>query len=97
MSRGEDVSKTLGTWIGKAKKLAEPPQPSEIGGNLNRAERAAGARSADDAVSQLNFKIPLSLKRRIKQLALRDNITLLTMLDHMVELYETEHGKLDRK
>jgi hypothetical protein len=28
---------------------------------------------------------------------LRDNITLLTMLDHMVELYEKEHGKLDRK
>ena len=59
-------------------------------------ERALGARAADDAISQLNFKIPNRLKKRIKQLAVRDNITLLTMLAHMVELYEKEHGKLGK-
>jgi hypothetical protein len=97
MSRGDDVSKTLGSWIGKAKKIAEPPQPHEVAGNLRRAERGLGVRAADDDISQLNFKISLGLKKRIKQLALRDNITLLTMLEQMVELYEKEHGKLDRK
>ena len=72
-----------------------PPQPSETTGSLNRAERSRLA-SADE-LSQLNFKIPLSLKKRIKQLALRDNITMLAMLTHMVELYEKEHGKLGAK
>ena len=36
------------------------------------------------------------MKKRIKQLAVRDNITLLVMLDRMLELYEKEHGKLGR-
>ena len=96
MSRDDDVGKTLGTWLGKAKKIAEPPTPSETTGALDRAERPSSQRG-DEELSQLNFKIPLSMKRRIKQLAVRDNVTLLTMLDQMVELYEREHGKLGRK
>ena len=39
---------------------------------------------------------PSSTKKRIKQLALRDNITLLVMLDRMLELYEREYGKLGK-
>jgi hypothetical protein len=95
MSREDDVGKTLGTWLGKAKKITEPPQPHETTGSLNRSERSRLASS--DELSQLNFKIPLSLKKRVKQLALRDNITMLTMLALMVELYEKEHGKLGTK
>jgi len=95
MSRDDDVGKALGTWLGKAKKLAEPPQPTETTGSLNRAERSRLPR--DDELSQLNFKIPLRLKKRIKQLALRDNVTLLVMLDEMVALYEKERGKLVTK
>jgi hypothetical protein len=96
MSRGrdDDVGKMLGNWLGKAKQI-EPPQPSEVPGSLNRAEQMRG-RSGEEALSQLNFKIPVRLKKRIKQLAVRDNITLLTMLAHMVELYEKEHGKLGK-
>jgi hypothetical protein len=37
------------------------------------------------------------MKKQIKQLAVRDNITLLTMLNRMLELYEKEHGKLGAK
>ena len=65
-------------------------------GSLNRAEQVRGHSSSEDTLSQLNFKIPNRLKKRIKQLAVRDNITLLTMLAHMVELYEKEHGKLGK-
>ena len=98
MSRGrdDDVGKMLGSWLGKAKQIATPPQPSEVPGSLNRAEQMRGYSRGDDALSQLNFKIPNRLKKRIKQLAVRDNITLLTMLDEMVELYEKENGKLGK-
>ena len=96
MSRGDDVSKALGTWLGKAKKIAEPPQPSEATGSLQQPERMV-SRRGEDQLTQLNFKIPYSMKRRIKQLAVRDNITLLIMLDRMVELYEKDHGKLGMK
>ena len=97
MNRGrdDDVGKMLGGWLGKAKQIATPPQPNEVPGSLNRAERMRG-HSGEEALSQLNFKIPIRLKKRIKQLAVRDNITLLTMLAHMVELYEKEHGKLGK-
>jgi len=95
MSRDDDLRKTLGGWLGKAKKLAEPPKASETTGTLAQPERPASRRG--DELTQLNFKIPQSTKKRIKQLAVRDNITLLIMLDRMLELYEREHGTLDRK
>jgi len=97
MSREEDVGKTLGTWLGKSKKIGEPPQPSEVTGNLARPEQVRGYGAGDDGLTQLNFKIPHGTKKRIKQLAVRDNITLLSMLDRMLELYEKEHGTLGRK
>ena len=98
MSRGrdDDVGKMLGNWLGKAKQIATPPQPSEVPGSLNRAEQRRERSSGEETLSQLNFKIPNRLKKRIKQLAVRDNITLLTMHAHMVELYEKEHGKLGK-
>ena len=77
MSRDEDVSKTLGTWLGKAKKI----------GAAAAVDRSQEARSIDQSQcdltpatrpAQLNFKIPHSTKKRIKQLAVRDNITLLS-------------------
>ena len=99
MSRGrdDDVGKMLGGWLGKARQIATPPQPSEVPGSLNRAEQARAHSGGDEALSQLNFKIPNRLKKRIKQLAVRDNVTLLAMLAHMVELYEKEHGRLGTK
>ena len=98
MSRDDDVSKTLGTWLGKAKKIgAAPSSRARRQGHLQQPERALSLRGREDDLTQLNFKIPRGLKKHIKQLAVRDNITLLTMLDRMVELYEKEHGKLGRK
>ena len=94
-SRDDDVGKMLGSWLGKAKQHL--PHPSEVPGSLNRAEKARGNSQGDDTLSQLNFKIPNRLKKRIKQLAVRDSITLLVMLSEMVALYEKEHGKLGMK
>ena len=96
MSPEDDVGKTLGTRLGKAKRIGEPPAANEVKGHLQQSERALH-RGREDNLVQLNFKIPARLKKHIKQLAVRDNITLLTMLGTMVDLYEKEHGKLDRK
>jgi hypothetical protein len=95
MTRENDVRKTLGTWLGKAKKLGEPPGPNEARNTLSRQEAGGGLAAGDD-LTQLNFKIPHSTKKRIKALALRDNITLLVMLDRMLALYEREYGKLGK-
>jgi hypothetical protein len=97
MSRDDDVGKVLGKWLGKARKIGEPPTPSEIRGTLERPEPGRAYGGADEALVQLNFKIPASTKKRIKQLAVRDNITLLAMLDRMLELYEREYGRLGAK
>ena len=97
MSREEDIGKMLKPWLGKAKKIADPPQPSETRDSLGRPELVPGYGSSEDGLTQLNFKIPPGKKRYIKQLALRDGITLLVMLDRMVELYEREYGKLGTK
>ena len=94
MSRENDVAKTLGGWLGKAKKIGQPPEPSEITGSLNRPERMR--ERGGDELTQLNFKISQGTKRRVKQLAVRDNITLLVMFDRMLELYEREYGKLGK-
>jgi hypothetical protein len=94
MSRENEISKTLGTWLGKAKKIGEPPQPSEAKDTLSRPETMRGY--AGDGLVQLNFKIAQSTKKRVKQLAVRDNITLLLMFDRMLELYEREYGKLGK-
>ena len=42
MSRDDEVSKTLGTWLGKAKKVGHPPPPSETTGSLGRPEQSRG-------------------------------------------------------
>ena len=96
MIRGDDVSKTLGKWLGKAKEIGEPPGPADATGTLKRAELVTSY-AIDEQQTQLNVKMPHGMKTRIKQLAVRDNITLLVMLEQMLELYEKERGKLSVK
>ena len=96
MSADNDLGKALGSWLGKAKKIAEPPRPNETKGSLKQPERTVSPHGGEGDLTQLNFKISVSMKKRIKQLAVRDNITLLAMLHRMVELYEEEHGTLNK-
>ena len=94
MSRNDEINKSLGAWIGRAKKIGEPPPPSAARDTLTRPESVRGAGA--DGLVQLNFKISPATKKRVKQLAVRDNITLLLMFDRMIELYEREYGKLGK-
>lgn len=82
------LGKALDAWAGKAER------GPRADGNQRLNGRPA---NADDALAQLNFKVSPSMKSRIKQLAARDNITLLAMLYHMVDLYESKHGPLASK
>lgn len=94
MSR-DDVGKVLGAWVGKGSNVSNPLQS----GNATRTSNGIDPipMAAADDMAQLNFKVPRSMKRRIKQLAARDSITLLAMLYHMVDLYEREHGGLNSR
>jgi hypothetical protein len=87
MSDDVDLSK-LRKWIGKAKQIGEPPAPaSQVGARpLESADR--------DPLVQFNVKVNASVKKRLKQLAARDDIKLTTLVARMVDLYEREHGAL---
>lgn len=84
----DTLGKALGAWAGKA----------EFGPRAKEDRRLNGRpTTADDGFAQLNFKVSPSMKSRIKQLAARDRITLLAMLYHMVDLYESKHGPIASK
>jgi hypothetical protein len=80
-----DLSK-LRTWIGKAKQIGEPPTPESAS---PRSHRDRGE------LVQFNVKVSASVKKRIKQLAARDDIQLGALVERMVDLYEKEYGALN--
>jgi hypothetical protein len=87
MSGDVDLSK-LQKWIGKAKQIGEPPAPTP------HAEARPFESAARDPLVQFNVKVNASVKKRLKQLAARDDIKLTTLVARMVDLYEREHGAL---
>jgi hypothetical protein len=86
MSSDVDVSK-LRKWIGKANRIGDPPQPSAHAGQTQ------GAAMRDDIV-QFNVPVRVSVKKRAKQLAARDELKLGQLVERMVDLYEKEYGAL---
>lgn len=86
MSGEVDLSK-LRKWIGKAKQIGDPPAPE-----VRAAQATVG--SSRDALVQFNVKVSASVKKRIKQLAARGEITLTTLVARSVDLYEKEYGAL---
>ncbi len=85
MSSDIDVSK-LQQWIGKAPQTGEPPTP--------HTAPTKSAAAGPDALVQFNVKVGASVKKRLKQLAARDEIKLTELVARMVDLYEREHGAL---
>jgi predicted HicB family RNase H-like nuclease len=85
MSGDVDLGK-LRKWIGKARQIGEPPTADA------RAPQTAGADR--DGLVQFNVKVSPSVKKRLKQLAARDDIKLTTLVARMVDLYEKEYGAL---
>lgn len=85
MSSDVDLSK-LRQWIGKAKQIGEPPPA--------HGAQPSGETTGRDPLVQFNVKVSASVKKRLKQLAARDDIKLTTLVARMVDLYEREHGAL---
>lgn len=88
----DSARKELTAWLGASRSRREmaPGRAPEEGGAVTSPARAEA-----EVLVQLNFKIPSSLKRRIKLLAARDSISLLTLLNRMLTLYEGKHGRID--
>jgi hypothetical protein len=86
MSGEVDLSK-LRKWIGKAEQIGDPPA-------ADRRVQQAAIGAGRDALVQFNVKVTPSVKKRVKQLAARDEITLTLLVARMVDLYEKEYGAL---
>jgi hypothetical protein len=94
MSKEADVGRSITRWLTKAQTMPQPPDASEARGNI--ARRDPPPLSPAEPIKQLNLKIPQSTYDRMRELKRRDRTTFLAMLDHMLDLYEREHGKLQK-
>jgi len=72
--------------------LGAPPKPEAAGDTLSLPAGQA-AREKSDRTEQLNLRVPLSLKRRVRLLAARDNISLSEVVIRAIDLYEERHGR----
>ena len=72
-------------------ELGTPPAPEAAVGNL--ALRApASVREKSDRTEQLNLRVPFTLKKRVRLLATRDEISLSEVIIRAVALYEEKYG-----
>jgi hypothetical protein len=94
MSKDGDVGKSITKWLTKAQSVPAPPSANEARGNIARPDPLPV--SPSEPIKQLNLKIPQSTYDRMRQLKRRDRTTFLAMLEHMLDLYEREHGKLQK-
>jgi len=94
MSKDADVGKSITKWLTKAKDMPDPPSAREARGNIARPDPPVAR--ASEPLKQLNLKISQGTYDRMYALKRRDRTTFLAMLDHMLDLYEKEHGKLQR-
>jgi hypothetical protein len=93
MSGDGEMKKSLTKWLTKAKTMPAPPEATEHRRHVPDGDVARTR--THEAIRQLNLKIPDSTYRKIKALAYRDRVSLVAMLDEMVELYEEARGKLE--
>ncbi len=73
------------------KGLGQPPPPEAAVGNL-KLKPAKPLRDRSDRTEQLNLRVPPDLKRRVRVLATRDDISLSEVVVRAVALYEEKHG-----
>lgn len=81
-----DAKKTVQSMFGV------PPPPEAAGTNLSLP--AAFAREKTDRTEQLNVRVPPSVKKRIRMLAARDDVSLSDVIIEAIALYENKHGAL---
>jgi hypothetical protein len=94
MSKDADLGKSITKWLTKAQTMPAPPTASEARGNIARPDPVPV--SSGEPIKQLNLKIPQNTYDRMRGLKRRDRTTFLAMLEHMLDLYEREHGKLPK-
>ena len=73
--------------------LGSPPPANMTVGNLEVPHAAPVARTKSEPSTQLNLRVPVSAKRRLKVLAARDNVTASELVLRALELYEEKYGR----
>ncbi len=73
-------------------RMGEPPSADMVRGNLEIAHARLNGRAKTEPSTQLNLRVPVSVKRRVKVLAARDSITAAEVVARALELYEEKHG-----
>lgn len=72
--------------------IGTPPLPSEVVGNLVIERQGPGRPRKSEPTAQLNLRVPVTVKRKVRVLATRDNISLSEVIVRAVALYEERHG-----
>ena len=75
-------------------QMGQPPTADMVVGNLEIVDASPGGRTKTEPSTQLNLRVPVSAKRRVKLLAARDNVTAAEVVMRALELYEEKHGGL---
>jgi hypothetical protein len=84
-------SKLIKTVKGMFGDLGPPPTPDMTRGNL--ATPAPVVKEKSDRTEQLNLRVPPSLKRTVRLLAARDDISLSEVVVRSIALYEERYGR----
>ena len=88
MSSNDAVRKVKKMFAG----FGKAPSPDEVVGNLKLEEARPVGRPRGEPTVQLNLRVPPTLKRRVRVLAARDNISLSDVVVRAIALYEEKHG-----
>ena len=73
-------------------RMGEPPSADMVVGNLEIAHANPTGRAKTEPSTQLNLRVPVSTKRRVKVLAARDSVTAAEVVMRALKLYEEKHG-----
>lgn len=82
------VQKVKKTFAG----FGNAPSPNEVVGNLTLEDKRPVGRPRGEPTVQLNLRVPPAIKRRVRVLAARDNISLSDVVVRAIALYEEKHG-----
>ncbi len=69
-----------------------PPSANDVVGNLQIPHTAPVRKIKSEPTTQLNLRVPESIKRRVRVLAARDNLSLSDLVLKAIALYEERHG-----
>ena len=67
--------------------LGRPPSPDEVVGTLASASDSPTTPDAEKSV-QLNLRVPLAVKQKVRMLAVRDGITNSEVVARALEKYD---------